>query len=100
MVFNISPHTLVVYGHIIISCSLHVHHLGHYNLVSLLFGITIPTSFNILMKCFYTLLYGLVRWVSFFSSVPYARILYMLLYLHCVDTAGGDLLELLDQAVA
>ena len=25
---------------------------GHYNLVSLIFGTTIPTSFNILMKCF------------------------------------------------
>ena len=29
-----------------------VHHLGYYNLVSLIFGTTIPTSFNILMKCF------------------------------------------------
>ena len=36
------------------------------------------------------MLYGLVRWVSFFSSVPYARILYM--YLHCAGTAGDDLL--------
>ena len=32
-----------------------VHHSGHYNLVSLIFGTTIPTSFNILMKCFFTL---------------------------------------------
>ena len=29
-----------------------VHHSRHYNLVSLIFGTTIPTSFNILMKCF------------------------------------------------
>ena len=29
-----------------------MHHSGYYNLVSLIFGTTIPTSFNILMKCF------------------------------------------------
>ena len=29
-----------------------MHQLGHYNLVSLIFGTTIPTSLNILMKCF------------------------------------------------
>ena len=29
-----------------------VHHSGHYNLVSLMFGTTIPISFNILMKWF------------------------------------------------
>ena len=42
--------TQVVYGHIIIT----VHHSGYYSLVSLIFGTIIPTSFNILMKCFYT----------------------------------------------
>ena len=31
-----------------------MHHSGHY-LVSLIFGTTIPTSFNILVKCFFTL---------------------------------------------
>ena len=34
-----------------------VHHLGYYSLVSLVFGTTIPTSFNILMKLFFTLVY-------------------------------------------
>ena len=29
-----------------------VHHLGYYSFVSLVFGTTIPTSFNILMKFF------------------------------------------------
>ena len=29
-----------------------MHHLGYYNLVTLIFGTTISTSFNILMKCF------------------------------------------------
>ena len=33
-----------------------VHHSSHYNLVSLIFGTTIPTSFNILNEMFlYTL---------------------------------------------
>ena len=31
-----------------------MHYSGYYNLVSLIFGTTIPTSFNILVKCFYT----------------------------------------------
>ena len=29
-----------------------MHHSGYYNLVSFIFGTTIPISFNILMKCF------------------------------------------------
>ena len=33
-----------------------LHHSGHY-LVSLIFGTTIPTSFNILVKCFFTLIF-------------------------------------------
>ena len=38
------------------------------------------------------MLYGLVRWVSFFSVLyTHACLLYM--YVHCVDTAGDDLLE-------
>ena len=32
-----------------------MHHSGYYNPVSLIFGTTIPTSFNILMKCLYIL---------------------------------------------
>ena len=35
-----------------------MHHLGYYNLVSLFFGTTIPTSFNILMKCFLHFIYN------------------------------------------
>ena len=43
------------------------------------------------------MLYGLVRWVSFFlASVLYTH----MVYLHCVGTAGDVLLELLDQAQA
>ena len=41
---------------IYISCVWSYHNqlftVGHYNLVPLIFGTTIPTSFNILMKCF------------------------------------------------
>ena len=38
-----------------------VHQLGYYNLVSLIFGTTIPTSFNILTKCFTLVNY----WLTF-----------------------------------
>ena len=42
-----------MYGRIIISCLMCT--IRVINLVSLLFGTSIPTSFNILMKCFFTL---------------------------------------------
>ena len=51
---------LMVFNHFptYISCAWshhnHVHHSGYYSLVSLIFGTTIPTSFN---KCFYTCIY-------------------------------------------
>ena len=41
-----------MYGHIIINGSLCTTQVIIYNLVSFIFGTTIPTSFNILMKCF------------------------------------------------
>ena len=41
-----------------------MNHSGYYNLVSFIFGTTIPTSFNILMKCFLHLFY------YFFLGIP------------------------------
>ena len=39
-----------------------MHHSGYYNLVSLIFGTTIPTSFNILIKCFLHFIYMDPQW--------------------------------------
>ena len=46
-----------------------MHHSGYYNLVSFIFGTTIPTSFNILMKCFLHFIY---------AHGPFCKI-----YIHC-----------------
>ena len=50
-----------------------VHHSGYYSLVSLVFGTTIPTSFNILMKCFLHFIY---------MQCTYASI--VVIYLTCI----------------
>ena len=56
---------------IIVSCSLYAPLRLYYNLVSLIFGTTIPTSFNILIKCFFTL-FSLVFYGSLVLSISAA----------------------------
>ena len=51
-----------------------VHHSGYYSLVSLVFGTTIPTSFNILMKCFLHLFHQLFLLVTILLQQEYYHI--------------------------
>ena len=49
-----------------------VHHLGYYSLVSLVFGTTIPTSFNI-MKCFLHLFHQFFLLVTILLQQEYCH---------------------------
>ena len=52
-----------------------MHHWTYYNLASLIFGTTIPTSFNILMKCFKLLSFTITP-ISTFSRAFVSEIQY------------------------
>ena len=64
-----------------------MHHSGYYNLVSFIFGTTIPTSSNILMKCFLHLLY-IQSFLS--SSLPHIFLVALNVCIHSYKTKEFD----------